>query len=103
MCGTHKFVGRVNAGKKYYCNSCMRKIKDSGMDYFKPCSQVDFFENMLSDMKDGSNREESNGKPRNMLSSLRELSKKWDEENAKIKAAFLQFDKEEVKNKGNRL
>ena len=45
MCGTHKFVGRVNAGKKYYCNACMKKIKDSGMDYWKPCSFGDFFEN----------------------------------------------------------
>ena len=97
MCGTHKFVGRVNAGKKYYCGKCMRKIKDSGMDYFKPCSQVKFFENMLSDMSDGSNKEWSNRKPRNMLSSLRELSKKWDEEAAKIKAAFLQFDEIEAK------
>jgi len=66
MCGTHKFVGRVNAGKKYYCNACMKKINDSGMDYWKPCSQVEFFENMLSDM-----RGERDRKPRNMFSSLR--------------------------------
>ncbi len=60
MCGTHKFVGRVNAGKKYYCNTCMRKINDSGMDYWKPCTQVEFFENMLSDMRKGSNRKSGN-------------------------------------------
>jgi len=45
MCGTTKFIGRVNTGEKYYCNSCMRKIDESGMDYWKPCSFVDFFEN----------------------------------------------------------
>lgn len=26
MCGTSKFVGLVNAGKKYYCNTCMKKL-----------------------------------------------------------------------------
>jgi len=93
MCGTHKFVGRVNAGKKYYCNTCMRKINESGIDYWKPCSQGEFFENMLSNM-----RKDSNRKPRNMFSSIKELFRKWDEENANIKAAFLQFDKEEAKN-----
>ena len=95
MCGTHKFVGRVNAGKKYYCGKCTKKISDSGMDYWKPCSQVKFFENMLSDMRKGSDR-----KPGNMFSSIKELFRKWDEENAKIKAAFLQFDEIEAKNKG---
>ena len=46
MCGEHKkFLGRVNTGKKYYCNSCMRKINESGMDYWKPCSFTDFFKN----------------------------------------------------------
>ena len=30
MCGTDKLIGIVNAGKKYYCNACMKKINDSG-------------------------------------------------------------------------
>ena len=75
MCGTHKFVGRVNAGKKYYCNACMKKINDSGMDYWKPCSQVEFFENMLSDM-----RGERDRKPRNMFSSLRKTLEDYESE-----------------------
>ena len=93
MCGTHKFVGRVNAGKKYYCGKCTKKISDSGIDYWKPCSQVEFFENMLSDMRKGSNR-----KPGNMFSSMKEIIRKFDEQDANIKAAFLQFDKQEAKN-----
>ena len=78
MCGTHKFVGRVNAGKKYYCNSCMRKINDSGMDYWKPCSQVEFFENMLDDMRKGSNR-----KSVNMFSSIRRTLREIEQESPK--------------------
>jgi hypothetical protein len=102
MCGKHKkFLARVNTGNKLYCMQCQSKItKEYGNNYWKPCSQAEFFASMSSHMEKGSNREESNGKPRNMLSSLRELSKKWDEENANIKAAFLQFDEIEAKNKG---
>jgi len=66
MCGTTKFIGRVNTGKKYYCNACMKKIRDSGMDYFKPCSQVEFFESMLSNMK----KDKDDGPP-NMFKSIR--------------------------------
>jgi len=51
MCGTAKFVGLVNTGKKYYCNSCMKKINESGMDYWKPCSMIEGFENFLSTRK----------------------------------------------------
>ena len=38
MCGTTKFIGRVNTGEKYYCNACMKKINDTGRDYWKPCT-----------------------------------------------------------------
>jgi hypothetical protein len=75
MCGTDKFVGRVNAGKKYYCNTCMRKINDSGMDYWKPCTQVEFFENMLSDMRQGRDR-----KPRSIFSSLKKTLEDYEAE-----------------------
>jgi len=51
MCGTTKFIGIVNTGKKYYCNSCMKKINESSMDYWKPCSMEEGFENLLSTMK----------------------------------------------------
>ena len=97
MCGEHKkFLARVNAGQKLYCMKCQSKItKEYGTDYWKPCSQIEFFESMSSHM-----REKSNRKPGNMLSSIKELFRKWDEENAKIKAAFLQFDELEAKNKG---
>jgi hypothetical protein len=68
MCGTTKFIGRVNTGKKYYCNSCMKKIRDSGMDYFKPCSQVEFFESMLSHMK----KDKDDGPP-SMFKNIRRI------------------------------
>lgn len=51
MCGTSKFVGLVNAGKKYYCNTCMKKINDSGMDYWKLGSMEECFSNFLSTRK----------------------------------------------------
>ena len=51
MCGTTKFVGLVNTSKKFYCNRCMKKINDSGMDYWKPCSFEEFFENVKRDIK----------------------------------------------------
>jgi|APSaa5957512535_1039671.scaffolds.fasta_scaffold02239_5 hypothetical protein len=61
MCGEHKkFLARVNTGKKYYCIKCQTKITKSGMDYWKPCSQVEFFESMLSEMREGSNRKSGN-------------------------------------------
>jgi len=75
MCGTDKFVGRVNAGKKYYCNACMKKINDSGMDYWKSCTQVEFFENMLSDMK-----RESDRKPRSIFESLKKTLEDYESE-----------------------
>ena len=75
MCGTTKFIGRVNAGEKFYCNSCMKKINESGMDYWKPCSQVEFFESMLSHM-----RKEEKKRPRNMFNNIRETLGLVDEE-----------------------
>ena len=97
MCGKHKkFLARVNTGNKLYCMQCQSKItKEYGNNYWKPCSQVEFFENMSSHM-----RKESNRKPGNMFSSLKEIIRKFDEQDANIKAAFLQFDKQEAKHKG---
>jgi len=91
MCGTHKFVGRINAGKKHYCNACVRKINDSGMDYWKPCSQVEFFENMLDDMRKGSNRKSGNMYS-NWKETLQQIGKESskDENTLKLLATALQ-------------
>ena len=91
MCGTQKFVGRINAGKKYYCNACVRKINDSGMDYWKSCSQVEFFENMLDDMRKGSNRKSGNMFS-NLKETLRQIEKESpkDENTLKLLASALQ-------------
>jgi len=77
MCGKHKkFLGRVNTGEKLYCMECQRKIaKEYGSDYWKPCSQVEFFESMLSHMRKGSNR-----KSKNMFSSIKEQLQQIEEE-----------------------
>ncbi|EGG41355.1 Hypothetical protein Nlim_1814 [Candidatus Nitrosarchaeum limnium SFB1] len=54
MCNEKKrFLGRFNTGKKYYCIACSSKITKSGMDYWKPCSMEEFFENILSEKKSG--------------------------------------------------
>ena len=76
MCGTTKFIGRVNTGEKFYCNFCMRKINESGMDYWKPCTQVEFFESMLSHMRKGKKK-----RPRNIFNNIRETLGLFDEEN----------------------
>jgi len=68
MCGTTKFIGRINMGEKFYCNACQRKITEEyGPDFWKPCTQVEFFESMLSHM-----RKKSNRKSTNMLTGLKD-------------------------------
>jgi len=80
ICNEHKkFLGRINAGQKLYCIQCETKItKEYGMDYWKPCSQVEFFESMLSHMKKRS------GKP-NMFNNIRETIRQFEEEVKKEK------------------
>ena len=80
MCGTTKFVGRVNMGEKFYCNGCIRKINESGIDYWKPCSNTEFFDSMLSHMK---NREPSTENWSGLKKQMREIreAKKIDDEN----------------------
>jgi len=81
MCGTTKFVGRVNTGEKFYCNTCMKKINDSGMDYWKPCSNTEFFESMSNHMKKG---RKSTGNFSLFKEQMREIkgeAKKIDDEN----------------------
>jgi len=81
ICNEHKkFLGRINAGQKLYCMKCEVKItKEYGTDYWKPCSQLEFFEAMLSRMKKGNNKKENN-KKRNMLTGLKEQFKQFEEE-----------------------
>jgi len=81
MCGEHKrFLGRINAGQKLYCMQCEAKItKEYGTDYWKPCSQGEFFKSMSSHMKKGNNKKS------NMFTSLKELFRQFDEEAAKDK------------------
>ena len=73
MCGTTKFVGRVNTGSKFYCNKCMKKINDSEMDYWKPCTQSEFFESMLEHIK----KDKDNGPP-NMFKNIRKTLQEND-------------------------
>jgi len=74
-----KFLGRINAGQKLYCMKCEAKItKEYGADYWKPCSQVEFFASMLSHMRKGSNR-----KSKNTLSALKDQLRQLKEEDAK--------------------
>ena len=79
MCDEHKkFLGSVNTGKKYYCNSCMKKIKESGMDYWKPCSFGEFFESWSKEIN---SKRKKTGRTSNMFTGLREVIRKFDEEN----------------------
>ena len=94
ICNEHKkFLGRINAGQKLYCMQCQTKItKEYGMDYWKPCSFQEFMEAFSYSIHKGKR------KPTNMFSSMKEIIRKYEEQEAKIKAAFLQFDEQEVKN-----
>ncbi len=75
MCGTHKFVGRINAGQKLYCMKCETKItKEYGMDYWKPCSFQEFMEAFSSSIHKGKR------KPANMFNNLRETLQKFDDD-----------------------
>ena len=76
MCGTTKFIGRVNTGKKYYCNSCMKKINESGMDYWKPCSFGEFVENWSKEIRDKRKRKSGTS---NMLTGLKEVIRQMEE------------------------
>jgi len=79
MCGTTKFIGRVNTGEKFYCNRCMKKINDSGMDYWKPCSQVEFFESMLKHRK----KDIDDGPP-SMFKNIRKVIREAEEKDKKF-------------------
>ncbi len=37
-----RFGGRVNGENNYYCNDCIRKIDESGINYWKKCSFDEF-------------------------------------------------------------
>ena len=76
ICNEHKkFLARVNAGKKLYCIQCEAKInKEYGPNYWKTCSQAEFFESMLSRMRKGSNR-----KSKNMFSNIKETLRQIEE------------------------
>ena len=81
MCGEHKkFLGRVNTGKKYYWMECEAKINKSGMDYWKPCSFGEFFENWSKEIRD---KRKGNSEPSNMFTGLKEVVRKFEEEEAK--------------------
>lgn len=50
VCNENKrFLGRINGGKNYYCNSCISKINKSGIDYWKDCSFEKFLESISND------------------------------------------------------
>ena len=62
------------------------------MNYWKPCSFQEFMEAFSYSIHKGKR------KPTNMFSSMKEIIRKYGEQEAKIKAAILQFDEQEVKN-----
>jgi len=79
ICDKHKkFLARINAGKKLYCMQCEAKIKkEYGSNYFKPCSFVDFLENI------GSDKPPRPYSDTPMADGLRRAFAKIDEEEAK--------------------
>ena len=38
-----RFCGRVNYGNYYYCTGCTIKIGKLDIDYWKECSNIEFF------------------------------------------------------------
>jgi len=69
-------------GDKFYCNACQRKITNEyGPDYWKPCSQVEFFDSMLSHMKNREPSTENWSGLKKQLREIKEEAKKMDDEN----------------------
>ena len=50
ICNKHKkFLATINTSKKLYCMECERKItKEYGSNYWKPCTMVEGFENLVN-------------------------------------------------------
>ena len=46
-----KFCSRVNFGNHYYCTGCVLKIGKLDVDYWKECSNIEFFNGMLKEMR----------------------------------------------------
>jgi hypothetical protein len=80
MCGTTKFIGRINMGDKFYCNACQAKItREHGPDYWKSCSSADFFEKMSDSMG-----EKGSWRKSNMFTNLRKTLQETDKDTADI-------------------
>ena len=70
-----EWCGKVNAGNNYYCNSCIHKINESDIDYWRQCSATEFYDSMLKDMRKGKAPRPSMDKPIgefSLLESVRE-------------------------------
>ena len=46
-----KFCGRVNFGNHYYCTGCVLKIGKLDVDYWKECSNIEFFNGMRKELR----------------------------------------------------
>ena len=46
-----RFCSRVNFGNHYYCTGCTIKIGKLDIDYWKECSNIEFFRGMLKEMR----------------------------------------------------
>ena len=46
-----RFCGRVNFGNYYYCTGCTIKIGKLDIDYWKECSNIEFFNGMRKELK----------------------------------------------------
>ena len=46
-----RFCGRVNFGNHYYCTGCVLKIGKLDVDYWKECSNIEFFNGMRKELR----------------------------------------------------
>ncbi len=46
-----RFCGRVNFGNYYYCTGCTLKIGKLDIDYWKECSNIEFFNGMRKELQ----------------------------------------------------
>ena len=66
-----EYCGKVNAGNNYYCMKCIHKINESDIDYWKECSNTEFYDSMLKEMRKGKESRLSS-QEFSMLEGLRE-------------------------------
>ena len=65
-----EYCGKVNGGNNYYCTGCIHKINELDIDYWRRCTNTEFYESLLKEMRKGKEPRPSSLKPPHEFSIL---------------------------------